>query len=124
MRSQDPLAVVAQQFDEDQTFRYGPAAGDPMPIHTDAELAKAMGLPGIIIHGLCTMAFTSRAIIQSACPEDPTRLKRLAVRFSKPCLPGEQITTSIWQRPDGLYVYESTNDSGQAVIKDGLAEIA
>lgn len=124
VRAREPLAVVAQRFDEDQTYRYAPAAGDPMPIHTDDALAKAMGLPGIIIHGLCTMAFTSRAVIQTACPDDPTRLRRLAVRFSKPCLPGQQITTSIWRADGGDYVYETTNDADQAVIKDGLAEVA
>ncbi len=42
-----------------------------MPIHLDDDVAKAMGLPGIIIHGLCTMAFTSVAAIQQACPDDP-----------------------------------------------------
>jgi acyl dehydratase len=124
VRGADPVAVAVQRFDEDQTFRYGPAAGDPMPIHTDDALAKAMGLPGIIIHGLCTMAFTSRAVIEAACPEDPTRLKRLAVRFSKPCLPGQEITTSIWRADTGAYVYETVNDAGDVVIKDGLAEIA
>ncbi|MDT5025241.1 MAG: hypothetical protein QOE61_1667 [Micromonosporaceae bacterium] len=124
VRGSDPVAVVLQRFDEDQTFRYGPAAGDPMPIHTDDALAKAMGLPGIIIHGLCTMAFTSRAVIEAACPEDPTRLGRLAVRFSKPCLPGQEITTSIWRTDGGAYVYETVNQAGDVVIKDGLAEVA
>jgi acyl dehydratase len=124
VRGTDPVAVVTQRFDEDQTFRYGPAAGDPMPIHTDDALAKAMGLPGIIIHGLCTMAFTSRAVIEAACPEDPTRLGRLAVRFSKPCLPGQEITTSIWRTDGGAYVYETVNQAGDVVIKDGLAEVA
>src|SRR4051794_28579791 len=93
LRERAPLAEVAQTFDDDQTFRYAPAAGDPMPIHLDEDMARAMGLPGIIIHGLCTMAFTSRAVIETACPEDPARLRRLAVRFSKPCRPGETITT-------------------------------
>ncbi len=54
-----------------------------------------MGLPGIIIHGLCTMAFTSVAAIEHACPDDPTRLKRLAVRFAKTIQPGQTITTRI-----------------------------
>ena len=83
-----------------------------------------MGLPGIIIHGLCTMAFTSRAVIETACPEDPTRLRRLAVRFSKPCRPGETITTRIWPAGDGRLAYETTSDSGDVVIKDALAEVA
>jgi acyl dehydratase len=123
LREREPDATVEQSFDDDQTYRYAPAAGDPMPIHTDEEVAKAMGLPGIIIHGLCTMAFTSRAVIGHACPEDPTRLKRLAVRFSKPCLPGQTITTRIWSAGDGAFAYETTSDAGAVVIKDGLAEI-
>ena len=123
LREREPDATVEQTFDEDQTYRYAPAAGDPMPIHTDDELAKAMGLPGIIIHGLCTMAFTSRAVIGHACPDDPTRLSRLAVRFSKPCLPGQTITTRIYDAGEGAFAYETTNDAGDVVIKDGLAEI-
>jgi acyl dehydratase len=124
LREQAPLAETAQTFDADQTFRYSEAAGDPMPIHLDDELAKAMGLPGIIIHGLCTMAFTSRAVIETACPDDPTRLRRLAVRFAKPVQPEQRITTRIWDAGSGAYAYETEADTGVAVIKDGRAEIA
>jgi acyl dehydratase len=128
LRDSEPIAELSQTFDKDQTFRYAPAAGDPMPIHLDEEMAKAMGLPGIIIHGLCTMAFTSHAVIATACPDDPTRLKRLAVRFSKVCRPEETITTRIWDagETDGrrALAYETTSDSGNVVIKDGWAEIA
>ena len=123
LRSRDPVATVAQTFDEDQTFRYAEASGDPMPIHTDDALAKQMGLPGIIIHGLCTMAFTSVAAIQHGCPDDPSRLARLAVRFAKPITPGQTITTRLWDTGNGALAYETTADTGEVVIKDGLAEI-
>jgi acyl dehydratase len=123
LRERAPEAEVSQAFDEDQTFRYSEAAGDPMPIHLNEEVAKAMGLPGIIIHGLCTMAFTSVAAIQHACPDDPTRLRRLAVRFSKVVQPGQTITTRIWDAA-GVHMYETTSDSSDVVIKDGLAEVA
>jgi acyl dehydratase len=112
-------AEVSQTFDEDQTYRYSEASGDPMPIHLDDALAKSVGLPGIIIHGLCTMAFTSVAVIQHACPEDPTRLKRLAVRFAKPVQPGQTITTRIWPG----YAFQTESDDGSVVITDGLAEV-
>jgi acyl dehydratase len=123
LRSRDPDATTSQTFDSDQTFRYAEASGDPMPIHLDDDLAKAMGLPGIIIHGLCTMAFTSVAVIQHACPEDPTRLARLAVRFAKTVQPEHTITTRIWSAGEGIYAYETESDDGVVVIKDGLAEI-
>jgi acyl dehydratase len=128
LRDREPDASVEQTFDEDQTFRYAEASGDPMPVHLDEEIAKGAGLPGIIIHGLCTMAFTSRAIIEHACPEDPSRLGRLAVRFSKVVQPKQTITTSIWAAGESggreAFAYETISDSGDVVIKDGRAEIA
>ena len=60
-----------------------------MPIHLDEEIAKSVGFPGIIIHGLCTMAFNSIAIVGQLCDGETERLKRLAVRFSRPALPGQ-----------------------------------
>ncbi|MGH3519920.1 MAG: MaoC/PaaZ C-terminal domain-containing protein [Haloechinothrix sp.] len=127
LRSQSPVAKLAQHVDDDQTFRYGPAAGDPMPIHLDAEVAKDAGLPGIIAHGLCTMAFTSWALLTEVGGSDVGRLKRLAVRFSKPVLPGQDLSTQIWRAATarGLttYAYETTVGA-DAVIKDGLAELA
>jgi acyl dehydratase len=123
LRDREPDAEVAQTFDADQTFRYAEASGDPMQIHLDEEFAKAVGMPGIIIHGLCTMAFTSVAAIEHACPDDPARLRRLAVRFASIALPEQTITTRIWDLDGGRYAYETTNDAGAVVIKDGLAEI-
>jgi acyl dehydratase len=128
LRARQPDATVVQSFDADQTFRYAEPAGDPMPIHLDDEFARQMGLPGIIIHGLCTMAFTSYAVIGHACPEDPARLRRLAVRFSSPARPGQTMTTGIWHAGAGgdreVYAFESHADDGRSLIKDGLAEIA
>jgi acyl dehydratase len=115
--------VVEQKFDADQTFRYAEPAGDPMPIHLDEEFAKNMGLPGIITHGLCTMAFTSHALLSHVAPNSPERLKRLAVRFAAPGRPGQVMTTSVWNAGDGVYKFESINNEGQVLIKDGLAEI-
>ena len=41
-----------------------------------------MGCPAPIVHGLCTMAFASRAVVAAACGGRLARLRRLAVRFS------------------------------------------
>ncbi|HVK23133.1 MAG TPA: MaoC/PaaZ C-terminal domain-containing protein [Actinokineospora sp.] len=121
LRGWDPVATVAQHIDDDQTFRYGPAAGDPMPIHLDEQVARDAGLPGIIAHGLCTMAFTSWAVLTEVAGSDVARLRRLAVRFAKPVLPGQDLTTRIW-RSGTDYAFETTVGD-TVVIKDGLAEI-
>src|SRR5688572_21676399 len=96
LREREPDAEVAQTYDADQTFRYAEASGDPMQIHLDEDFAKSVGMPGIIIHGLCTMAFTSVAAIKSFTPDDPTKLRRLAVRFASIALPEQTITTKLW----------------------------
>jgi acyl dehydratase len=129
LRESEPLARVEHGYDPDQTQRYSEASGDPMPIHLDDDFAKAMGLPGIIVHGLCTMAFTSRAVIQTACPDDPARLKRLAVRFSKIVQPHEQVTHVLYdagETADGRrrIAFETVSDNDNVAIKDGLAEVA
>ncbi len=127
LRAQSPVATIKQHVDSDQTFRYAPAAGDPMPIHLDEESAKASGLPGIIAHGLCTMAFTSWAVLTEVGDSRTDRLRQLAVRFAKPVLPGQDIVTTVWKKSSGngetVYAFETTADD-EIVIKDGLAVIA
>jgi len=124
----EPLLAISQTIDKDQTFRYAEASGDQNPIHTNDAVAKMAGLRGIIVHGLCTMAFTSKVVIDHLCGGDPARLKRLRVRFSRPVLPGQAITTKVWA--DGerggrkIFAYETYNPEGQAVIRGGIAEIA
>ncbi|MGN6160534.1 MAG: MaoC/PaaZ C-terminal domain-containing protein [Marmoricola sp.] len=126
VRHTEPVAVVTQHVDDDQTFRYAPASGDPVPLHLDDAVAKDAGLPGIIAHGLCTMAFSSWAILTELAGSDTARLRRLAVRFAKPVLPGQDITTTVWKvgTADGVtsYAYE-TKVGDDVVLKDGLAEI-
>jgi len=121
LRAVEPVATVAAHVDDDQTFRYSTAAGDPMPIHLDAEFAKKMGLPGIIAHGMCTLAFASWAVLTEVGDSDVRRLRRFAGRFAKPVLPGQDLTTRIWQGADATFHYE-TSVGAEVVVRDGLAE--
>lgn len=129
LRDQKPVARVVQHVDVDQTFRYAPASGDPMPIHLDEEVARDAGLPGIIAHGLCTMAFTSWAVLTEVAGSDVNRLRRLAVRFSKMVLPGDELETTIWTKGRAgdttIYSFETTRAGGQEkAITDGWAEVS
>ena len=122
----EPLATIAQKLDTDQTFRYSEASGDKVRIHLDAEVAKKAGFPGIIGHGLCTLAFTSRALIDGVGGGTPERLKRLAVRFARPVIPGEIITTRIWpsaSEAQGEYVFETRDSRETLVISGGRAVV-
>ncbi len=116
------------KVDEDQTYRYAEASGDSNPIHQDENIAKMAGLPGIILHGMCTMAMATKGAVDGLAGGDPTRVKRVAVRFSKPVLPGQELTTKFWELSDAdgtkTYGFETYNPDGQAVIRNGQVEIA
>jgi acyl dehydratase len=64
------------------TNRYAGASGDFNPIHIDEDFAKAVGLPGRILHGLWTMAEVARAQTEAwACP---SRRSSSAARCARP----------------------------------------
>ena len=126
--TREPLMRMSQTIDLDQTDRYADASGDRNPIHLDQAVARMAGLPGIIVHGLCTMAFASKVIIDCLCDNDPVRLNRLAASFSRPVFPGDTITTVVWPE-DGTaavreFSYETYNAAGLPVLRDGRAEIS
>jgi acyl dehydratase len=120
----DVIAAVTQTFDADQATRYSDASGDHNPIHLDPEVAASVGLPGVIVHGLCTMAFCSRAVVATCCPEDPSRVRRLSVRFSGMVQPLESITHTLSRTPEtGIISFESVSSSGSRAIKNGIADV-
>jgi acyl dehydratase len=116
------------KVDDDQTHRYAEASGDNNPIHLDPNTAAMAGLPGIILHGMCTMAIATKAAVNGLAGGDPTRIKRVGVRLSKPVLPGQELTTKLWElsEEDGVktYGFETYNPDGAAVIKNGEVDIA
>ncbi|MGE0709339.1 MAG: SDR family NAD(P)-dependent oxidoreductase [Planctomycetota bacterium] len=107
--------------------RYAEASLDNNPIHTDDEVAKLAGFPGIILQGLCTMAFAGKVVVNQTGGGDPRRLRRLAVRFSKPVLMGDVLTVEGWplDQIDGRqsYGFRVKNQAGVEVIQGGLAEL-
>ncbi|MGI8661823.1 MAG: MaoC/PaaZ C-terminal domain-containing protein [Acidimicrobiales bacterium] len=122
----NPAGTFTIHVDDDQTFRYHEASGDEMPIHLDDAFAKSVGLPGIIAHGLCTMAMCSQAVIKTVADGDPGRLKRLAVRFASNVFPGNDIEVALYDAGSvagrHAYAFEATS-ADAIVIKNGWAEI-
>jgi acyl dehydratase len=90
-----PDLTVPLETRKDQALLYR-LSGDRNPLHADPELAKRVGFPVPILHGLCTYGTACRAILQSVCNYDHTRITGFDVRFSAPVYPGETIVTDIW----------------------------
>jgi acyl dehydratase len=62
-------------------IRYAGASGDFNPIHWSDRTATAVGLPGVIAHGMYTMALAGRALTTWA---GPAAVIEFGVRFTRP----------------------------------------
>jgi acyl dehydratase len=118
-----PLAEIAYPIADDLTDRYAAASGDDFAIHLDDAFARSVGLPGRIVHGLCTMALAGRAVLDAAGVDEPRALRRLAVRFSAPLFPGDTLTTRVWRLRTDVYGFDAVRTDGTTVATDGLAEL-
>ena len=106
--------------------RYAGASGDFNPIHIDPELAKAVGLPGTILHGLYMMGLVARANTEAA-GGDPAALKRLSVQFRGMGVPEQEIVVSgtVREVNDGVAVIETEADQGgNKIIRNAEAEVS
>src|ERR1700721_2852075 len=86
------IPQVSVTPDKYLTNRYAGASGDFNPIHIDEEFARAVGLPGRILHGLWTMAQVARA--QTEAAGAPAALKRLSVQFRGMGVPEQEVCVS------------------------------
>jgi acyl dehydratase len=66
----------------DTLVRYAGASADFNPIHYSDRMAVAIGLPGVIAHGMLTMAQAIRVVTDWL--DDPADLLEYGVRFTKP----------------------------------------
>jgi acyl dehydratase len=114
-------AEAAVTVDADQTFRYADASSDRMPIHLDAEVARQYGLPGIIVHGLCTMAMSTGALVDAVGIDEVERVSRIAVRFSRPLTPDQRLLVR-YAGADGGYGFEAQDAAGEKVLTAGRLE--
>jgi acyl dehydratase len=62
--------------------RYAGASGDFNPIHWSDRVATKVGLPGVIAHGMFTMALVGRAVTTWA--GSPDAVVEYGVRFTRP----------------------------------------
>ncbi len=92
--------------------RYAGASGDFNPIHWSQRVAVGVGLPGVIAHGMYTMALASRAVVTWA-GGDPSAIAEYSVRFARPiAVPDDDEGTRL-----------TVSGQVKSVSEDGLAQV-
>jgi acyl dehydratase len=115
------LAVTPDKY---LTVRYAGASGDFNPIHIDEEFARAVGLPGRILHGLWTMAQVARA--QTEAAGGPGHLKRLSVQFRGMGVPEQEVLVkgTVREVRDGRAIVDTVAEqAGNQIVRNAEAEL-
>lgn len=129
-RSPDPAPtdafreVARFRVEEGDAVVYSECSGIWNPIHTDPRAARTAGLPHPVLHGTATLARTISAVVGSRLGADPTRLARLACRFTAPIATGDEATVAVSDLGDGEALAFQTSIGGEvAVLDHGIVEL-
>lgn len=104
------IGTVVAEFRRDDLVRYAGASGDFNPIHYNDAAAAALGLPGVIAHGMLTMGTGLRVVTDWT--QDPARVLTYYVRFTKPVVVPATGSAQV--------IFTGTISA----IKDGVATVA
>ena len=102
----------------DQALLYR-LTGDRNPLHADPAQARNAGFERPILHGLCTFGIACRAVLQTICDYDYTLVEEFDARFSAPVLPGDTITTDMWQDGNVVSFTCSVKERDAVVLRNG-----
>jgi acyl dehydratase len=80
----DELPARTVTLTRDSLVRYAGASGDFNPIHYRDDIAEAVGLPGVLAHGMLTMGLAVQSVVDWV--GDPGRILDYQVRFTRPVL--------------------------------------
>jgi acyl dehydratase len=115
---------LERECDRYRSLYYAGASGDFNPIHIDVEVGQAAGLGGVILQGLCTLAWGVDAFARFL--GDPGLVTGVKARFSKPVRPEDMV------RFDGTVTEVSggvvkasvvaRNQTGDEVLKNVVVE--
>jgi acyl dehydratase len=122
-----PLALRVTRAD---LVRYAGASGDLNPIHWSDRVAAAVGLPGVIAHGMFTMALAGRIVTDWA--GGPAAVRSYGVRFTRPVVVPDddegalvEVTAKVRAVADGIATVAITATSGgKTVLGRAVAEVA
>jgi acyl dehydratase len=120
------LPSLTKQVTVEQIRQYAEASGDRNPIHLDESFARSAGLPGVIAHGMLTMAFANQMVTDWL--GDRALLKRLQGRFAGMVVPGDDVTVSgsVASKDEAtrrvVINLVVTNQRGEKVFNKGVAE--
>ncbi|XP_063242604.1 peroxisomal multifunctional enzyme type 2 [Bacillus rossius redtenbacheri] len=120
--SRTPDAIVKQQTSLDQAAIYR-LSGDWNPLHIDPSISALGGFTRPILHGLCSLGFSVRHVLQQYANNDASKFKAVKVRFVKPVIPGQTLQTNMWQEGKRIHFETKVEETGTTVISGAYVDL-
>lgn len=79
-------------------------SGDRNPLHIDPRFAASAGLPGPILHGLCTYGIVLREVTDTLLDGDARAVTAFSGRFTGMVRPGETLRIRAWDEPERVAI--------------------
>lgn len=126
----DELPPLSMQVTRADLVRYAGASGDFNPIHWSDRVATSVGLPGVIAHGLLTMALAGRLVTDWT--GDPSTVRSYGVRFTRPIVVPDddegallELTGKVTDVTDGVArIAITAKFDGRTVLGKAVAEVS
>lgn len=115
-----PDAVYADVVRPEQAAIYR-LSGDRNPLHIDPAAARKFGFDDVFLHGLCTLGFAARALINAVGDGVPQRLTSIECRFAKPVKLDAELCTAIWRTDDSVRF--QTRQGDVVALGSGMAAL-
>ena len=94
--------------------------GDTYPLHADPAFAKKAGFDRPIVHGLCSLGYACRMMIDALFPGEPERMVSIENQFRAVALPGDHFTLHVWKTGENEALFRMVKDSdGKAILDYG-----
>lgn len=93
-------------------------SGDYNPLHVDEGFAQMSGFKKPILHGLCSLGITARAVIKQFCDGDADKFRAIKARFAKPVYPGDTLSVEMWKEGDKVILQTKNKETGDVYINN------
>ena len=115
----EPDMVLDGSFPENAALLYR-LTGDTYPMHASPEIARSVGFPKPLLHGLCSLGNACRMLTGALCGGNSEAVRGITVRFAGVTYPGDSFKLMIWKLGDGSAAYRMVNaESGQIILDRG-----
>jgi 3-hydroxyacyl-CoA dehydrogenase/3a,7a,12a-trihydroxy-5b-cholest-24-enoyl-CoA hydratase len=110
-----PDAVWSERIDPAAALLFR-LSGDTNPLHVDPAFAARAGFEKPILHGLCTLGHSVRAVLLQLCDGDAERVVGIRARFAAPVFTGAVLETAMWRESPEVVLFQASADGAPALL--------